>query len=173
MPRLERFGKVYFWEFLQNFPLLLGFLLALEQSNQKNWLFMFLFCFFGSVFGSFAIRYTEPKITSGKLEPLSVTLTNLVSFSLIAGIVAIYFSQGWGNWMTDCLIGFGLGIVVGYGQDLAEGKKKPGVRHILALSIAFIFALIAIRYVAQVFLPVWGGIILTAVVTLVIVMIDY
>ncbi|GAB4581462.1 MAG: hypothetical protein Fur0022_42090 [Anaerolineales bacterium] len=169
----SRFKRIFFWEFLQNLPLLLGFVFALQSLREQAWMGMLGFSFAGSVAGSMMIRYTENNIVPGAREPISVTFTNIIVFFLIAGLVSIYFSQPWGSWQIDILLGALLGAGTGYAQDIAAGQFKPGWRHILALSLAFIPALITIRLITGYFHPLFGGIFLNLLVTLIIVCIDY
>jgi hypothetical protein len=166
-------GKIFFWEFLQNYPLLLGFTIALENAKQQEWFLMFLSSSIGSLAGSLTIRYTETNIIPGEKEHIKVTVTNMISFFVIAVLVAIYFAQGWGSWQTDGLLGVLIGAGVGYSQDLAAGQKKPGIRHILALTAAFIPALIAIRFLTEFSSPVFASLTLNTLITLIIVVIDY
>lgn len=165
--------KIFFWEFLQNLSLLLGFSFALHSAQKKMWLGVVLFSLFGSFVGSLTIRYTEHKIVPGEVEPLKVTLTNLVGFFIIAVCMAVYFAQAWGSWQLDVLWGVIFGVLVGYSQDLAAQQKKPGIRHILALTLAFVPALLAIRFFTGLFPPFWSAIFLNTLITSIIVWVDY
>jgi hypothetical protein len=166
-------GKIFFWEFLQNYPLLLSFTIALNLAKQKEWLWMILSSFIGSVVGSLTIRFTESNIIPGEREPIMVTITNMIAFFVIAGVIAVYFAQRWGSWQTDVLLGVFIGGAVGYSQDLAAGKKMPGIRHILALIAAFVPALVAIRFLTELSTPLFASLTLNMMVTLIIVVIDY
>ena len=166
-------GRIFFWEFLQNFPLLLGFTMALNEAKHQAWGLMFLSGFLGSLVGSQMIRFTEPLIVSGEKESVLVTLTNMVVFLITTVAIAVYFAQRWGGWWTDLILGLFIGGGLGYVQDLAAGQKKPGIRHILALMFAFIPALLVIRLLTETFSPLWAALCLNFMVTLVIVLIDY
>ena len=169
----QKQGKIFFWEFLQNFPLLLGFTFALDKAKHNAWVLMFLSSFFGSTIGSQIIRFTEPFILPGEREPVNVTITNMIIFFVTAIAMAVYFAQRWGSWWTDLCLGIFIGGFLGYAQDLAAGNNKIGFRHILALILAFIPALFAIRLLTERYTPLWAALLLNTMITLVIVLIDY
>ncbi len=166
-------GKIFFWEFTQNFPLLLGFIFSLENMKHKNWLLMLLTSTLGSVIGALLIRHTEKYIVPGEEDPIKVTVTNGISFFVIMLGVAWYFAQAWSSWPSDIFLGILIGFGVGYAQDLAAEKKNPGVRHIQALSFAFVPALIVIRLLIDRLSPFSTVLFLTTLITTVIVVIEY
>ncbi|HNB52282.1 MAG TPA: hypothetical protein PK530_10085 [Anaerolineales bacterium] len=168
-----RAGKIYFWEFFQNFPLLLGFTCSLASARQNDWWLIGLSASVGSILGALAIWYTDPFIVPGTREPFAVTRTNMIVFFLVAMGMALYFAQNWGTWPVDVLLGAILGMGVGYGQDLAAGTRKPGFRHILALMLAFVPAILTIRLITVRYPPLPASLILNAFMTLIIVTIDY
>ncbi|NUM48719.1 MAG: hypothetical protein HUU38_28770 [Anaerolineales bacterium] len=168
-----RASRIFFWEFLQNFPLICGFTYALALAKQENWLWMFLSGFAGSLLGSLTIRFTEPFIVPGKKEAIKVTMTNVIVFFVVAMLMSIYFAQKWGGWLSDLALGILLGAGVGYTQDLAAGQKKPEARHILALSVAFTPTLFAIRALNEIAPPLYASFVLNLMVTLIIIVIDY
>lgn len=168
-----RAGKIYFWEFFQNFPLLFGFAFALSHAKQGAWWMMGMGALLGSALGALAIWLTEPFIVPGKRESWKVTLTNMVVFFLVAAVMALYFAQNWGATLVDVLLGAFIGFGVGYSQDLAAGERKPGFRHMLALAVAFIPALMAVRFITAHYSPLPASLILNAFITLIIVLIDY
>lgn len=168
-----RAGRIYFWEFFQNFPLLFGFTFALARAKQSAWLAMGLGALIGSALGALAIWYTEPFIVPGKRESWKVTITNMVVFFLIAVLMAFYFAQNWGTMLVDALLGAFIGFGVGYSQDWAAGDKKPGLRHMLALTAAFVPALIAIRVITSLWSPWVASLILNSFITFIIVWLDY
>ncbi len=166
-------GKIFFWEFVQNFPLLLGFIFSAENMKHKDWSLMLLTATLGSVIGALLIRYTEKYIVPDEQEPVKVTVTNGISFFVIMLGVAWYFAQSWSSWSFDIFLGALIGFGVGYAQDLAANKKTPGIRHILALMFAFAPALIVIRLLMDRLPPFLTVLILTTFMTGVIVVIDY
>lgn len=170
---LQKHSRIFFWEFLQNFPLLLGFTIALDEAKHQAWGGMLLSSLLGSLVGAQMIRYTEPLIVPGEREPVQVTRTNTMVFLITTVAIAVYFAQQWGAWWTDLLLGLIIGGMLGYAQDLASGQRKPGVRHILALMFAFIPALILIRLFTEIYPPLWSAFLLNSMVTLIIVLIDY
>ncbi len=165
--------KIFFWEFTQNFPLLLGFIFSSENMKHKEWLLMFLTSTLGSMMGALLIRYTEKYIIPGEQDPMKVTMTNGISFFVIMLGVAWYFAQAWSSWPSDIILGVLIGFGVGYAQDLAADKKTPGVRHILALMFAFVPALIVLRWSMDRLSPFSAVLFLTTLVTAVIVVIEY
>lgn len=166
-------GKIFFWEFTQNFPLLLGFIFSVENMKHKEWLLMLLTSTLASGMGALLIRYTEKFIVPGEQDPVKVTMTNGISFFVIMLGVAWYLTQAWSSWPSDIFLGILIGFGVGYAQDLAADKKMPGVRHILALIFAFVPALIVIRLLIDRLAPFSAVILLTTLITSMIVFIEY
>lgn len=167
-----RLPRVLFWEFVQNLPLVTGFVMALSLWQRGQGGAAIACTATGSVTGSLVIRVTESKIVAGHREPLRVTVANVVTMAGLMLALVVYLSAAWSSWKTDLWAGACVGIVLGAVQDLAA-REPIGVRHCVALASSFSPALIGTRVLVD-NLPLLGNIlILTAVVTLIIVVVDY
>jgi len=172
------FGAALFWEFVQNVPLIAAFVVAVwfwaQQSRAKALASMLA----GSIIGSLLIRFTEPSI-HGYVEPVWVTLVNIIVMALLMVPFAAYLGSEsrWSNWRMDLLFGGGAGILLG----LAQGASTPGAPlvgvaiHCLSFALSFPLALIGIRLLKGRSLPfaLISSVLVTAVVTLVIGLVDY
>jgi hypothetical protein len=169
---LMRFLRAACWEFLQNLPLAIGFVVALQLWQQGQWGAAIACMVAGSVVGALVIHVTESKIVEGHCEPLRVTVANSVAMTVLMLATVAYLSASWSRWETDLLVGVLGGVILGIVQDLAAGEPI-GVRHCIALGCAAPLALVGVRALV-VTLPALANIlIITAFVTLVIALIDY
>lgn len=170
--RLLKFLQAFFWEFVQNLPLITGAIVALDLWQLGRWEFAVACLVSGNVVGAFVIRVTESKIVEGHREPLRVTIVNIAVMTLLAIAFLIYFSQDWSNWKTDLVLGATAGLGGAVAQDIAAGTPI-GFRHSVALGFAAPIVSIGIRVlVAATSIPV-SVLIITTVVTLIISSIDY
>jgi hypothetical protein len=168
-----------FWEFIQNLPLIMSFAAAIwfwaQQSKRKKAVICILV---GSVTGSLLIRFTEPSI-HGYVEPLGVTIVNIVSMSVLMFAFTAYLGSEtkWSNWKVDLILGGMAGVLLGAAQGLASpGAPIVGVAiHCLAFALPFPLALIGIRASKTKALPsaLLSSVLITAAVTLAISLIDY
>jgi len=169
---MKRFLKASWWEFVQNLPLISGFVISLHLWRQDWWGPAIACMVAGSVAGALLIAVTESRIVEGHREPRRVIVINIITMSVSTLVLVAYLATGWSSWKTDVLVGPWLGIGVAVAQDMAAGQRI-GVRHCLALACAAPLVLVGIRLLV-VALPVWASIsIITLVVTLLIVLIDY
>ncbi len=166
------FGRTFFWEFVQNLPLIAGFLLALDLWQQARLLPSLACMVAGSVTGSLVIWATEARIVAGHREPLRVVVTNVAGLALLMLVLAAYLSAGWSRWWTDLVAGLLVGIALGLAQDLAAGSP-PSLGHAMAFALAFSLGLAGVRIVSAA-LPLGASVLLvTATVTALICMLDY
>lgn len=164
--------KVIFWEFIQNLPLVGGFITGLEFWQQGRWGTAGICVALGSVLGSLIIRFTESKITKGQREPWRVTIANIAVMTLLMLLATAYLSARWSSWITDIVFGIAGGTIVGIVQGVAA-KERIGIGHCVALGIAGAIGLVGIRALTDT-LPLEAGIlIVTIVVTLIVVLVDY
>ena len=128
-----KFWVAIFWEFVQNLPPMAGFVMAVwlwrKQSKKEA-----LACIVvSSTLGALLIRFTEVTIND-ILEPIPVTITNIVVFSLGMLLFTIYLGAAsnskWSNWKMDIVLGWGMGILIGVSQALAFGAE-----HILGVAV--------------------------------------
>jgi hypothetical protein len=166
------FGRTFFWEFVQNLPLIAGFLLALDLWQQAKPLPSLACMVAGSVTGSLVIWATEAKIIAGHREPLRVVVTNVAGLALLMLVLAVYLSAGWSRWWTDLVVGVLGGMALGLSQDLAAGSPASW-RHATAFALSFSFGLVGVRILSA-SLPLGGSVlVVTATVTALICMMDY
>jgi hypothetical protein len=164
--------RVCFWEFVQNLPLVAGFLLGL-QFWQSGWLWLALVSMIaGSLAGSVAIWLTESRIVEGHREPLPVVVANVVAITSLMVLLAAYLSAPWSRWWMDLLIGALGGAVLAAVQDLAA-RSAIGLGHCAALAVSAALALMGTRVLWAV-LPLLINIVVVSVaVTVVIARLDY
>jgi hypothetical protein len=163
---------VLFWECLQNLPLAAGFFLGLDLwQGGRPW--PAVACALGgSAVGALLIWATEGRIVAGHREPLRVLLANVAILAALMIVFMIYLSASWSRWQTD--LGFGLlgGAALGLVQDLAAGSRV-GWGHVLAFALSLPLALVLVRVLAAA-LPVGANVVIvTAVMTVVIGIVDY
>jgi hypothetical protein len=170
---------MYFWEFIQNLPLVAGLMLALQWWQESLMISSITAMISGSLLGAFLIRLTEKNIVDedqaglvGSHEPISVTLTNIVVMFILMFILTVYLTAEWSTVFTDIPLGALIGFTLSASQSKAAGRPIGG-RHSLAFAAAFPIALIALRTLSTT-LPVMPSILLlTLIVTLIITHIDY
>jgi ABC-type uncharacterized transport system permease subunit len=168
-----KFLKAVFWEFVQNFPLIGSFFLTLQFWQAGQWAAAVVLSLVGSALGAGVIALTESNIVAGHREPLSVVITNSIVIALLMLGVTIYLSASSGSWAVDVLIGSLAGIGLGIAQSLAA-REPIGWRHCVALAVGFSLALVGIRVVLSLGLPLLFNILgVTAVATIIISVIDY
>jgi hypothetical protein len=160
------------WEFVQNLPLVAGFLLGLDLWQRHRPLLAVACIVVGSVLGSLAIWATESRIVAGHREPVQVVVTNVVVIAGLMFVLILYLSALWSRWWTDLLFGVAGGVLLGAAQDLAA-RSPIGVVHCAAMALAFALALVAIRLLSGA-LPLAANVLaITAFATLVIGSMDY
>jgi len=169
--RFRRLSVAFCWEFVQNLPLVTGFLLAVNFWQDSK--IVSIACLvLGSLIGAWAIYLTESRIVQEHREPPRVVVTNIVLMAVLMFLAVLYFSQSWPSWQTDLLLGLVIGFVLASAQSLAAGEKI-GLRHCVALACAISLAMVGLRLFILP-LPIWSGIlILTSFLTLVITVWDY
>ena len=168
-----KFWQAFFWEFVQNLPIVIGFAAALELWQKRQPLSALGVMLGGSTLGALTIRATESKIVAGHREPWRVVAVNILVMTTLMLAIIAYLQTGWSNWVTDIVGGIGAGIVLGIAQSLAAGEPI-GLRHCLAFACAFPPALIGIRQLFATPLPLVVNIlIITLGVTFIITLLDY
>lgn len=170
---MKNFLKIIFWEYLQNFPILAGFVWAFEFW-QKGQAWQAVLCIgAGSILGALTIALTEGQKQIGYREPLSVMVANIAGLTAIMFVMLIYMAALWSNWVTDLCIGVLCGIGLGIVQSFSA-KKIINVIHCLALGIASPLLLLCIRWLMNADWSVWIDVLLlTLLATVIIGIIDY
>ncbi len=173
------FRTMFFWEFIQNVPLVGGLMIAIQWWQDSLLISSLTAMISGSLLGALLIRLTERQIVDedqaglvGNREPMAVTATNVVLMFLMMLILTVYLTAEWSSFLTDLVAGALIGFMLSAGQSKAAGRPMGG-RHSLAFTAAFPLALISIRTLSAT-LPILINILLiTIIVTLVITYIDY
>lgn len=168
-----KLARIIFWEFLQNLPIVAGFMYALRLWRQELPWAAIAIAIVGSSLGAVTIALTESKKTPGHREPLPVLLTNALILTVVMVVVVIYFPASWSGWISDILIG----VLAGTGLSAAQSwaaKEKVGLRHSFALGISASLALLGIRWITNMDFPfITSSLLILAPVTLIIGLIDY
>jgi hypothetical protein len=160
------------WEFVQNLPMVAGFLLALESARRGAWLAAAAWAVAGSAVAAMAIALTESRIVAGhREEPRVVLINGLVMLLAMGGGVA-YLAAGWSGLGTDVVLGGLAGTLMGVLQDLAAGERV-GVVHCVALALAGAGTLVAVRVLAMALPTPVNILLLTGAITLVVGLMDY
>lgn len=175
-----QFKTMFFWEFIQNLPLVAGLLLAIQLWQETLVFASITTMITGSLLGALLIRLTESNILGqsriGGLqenrEPITVTLTNIFLMFVFMFGLTVYLTAAWSSPLTDILAGALIGFILSAGQSLAA-RRTVNWRHSAAFAAAFPAALISIRFLST-FLPLILSILLiTVIVTLIITYVDY
>lgn len=176
----SRLARAWSWEFLQNLPLVAGFLLGLQAWQSGRWGLAVGWMVSGSIVGALVIWATEARIVDGHREPARVVLTNVVVITILEVALVAYLSSAWSRWWTD-LIGGSVGaLLLGISQDLAAGSARDqaldrGIDwgHCAALALAFGCTLLGVRVLVA-FLPLGVNVlVVTALSAAAVVLIDY
>jgi hypothetical protein len=177
---LDTFLVAFFWELVQNLPVLLGFAAAVWWWAQEQRSKALIASGVGGVVGALIIRYTESwKIGRPFMESWSVTLVNMVGFSLFLLLFAIYLAQEerWSNLTIDLV----LGILAGGGFALAQGLAAPDapvigiILHSIALAFSASVVMVMMRRLkAQTFqMALVNALLVSVIMTAIITVIDY
>ncbi len=164
--------SIVFWEFVQNLPLVTGFVLALRLWQQGLEAAAIVCAVAGSLTGAWLISVTESKIVQGHREPWRVVIANTATMSILIVLLVLYLSARWSNWQTDLVGGLLAGAGLGVIQAWAAGERI-GVRHCIALACATPPALILLRTLTTSQPPVVNVLGITLIATLIVVLIDY
>lgn len=164
--------RMFFWESIQNLPLVAGFLLSLKMWQQGKQGTAVGCAVAGSIIGSAVIWATESRIVKEHRETMRAMVANILAIFLLMLLLTVYMSLQWGNLWSDLLVGLVGGIGLGVVQSLAV-KSLVSVGHCTAFALSFALGLAGVRLLAAVF-PVGVNILLiTVVVSAVITVIDY
>ncbi len=170
---------VWFWESLENLPMILGFVVAarLWEDNLPIGLVVLIA---GMGFGVIVTRMVEPRLhkTTHEVRWLSV-FVNFLLFVALAVPFVYYFSAEvrWLNWRTDLLGGLIAGLLLTLVQNTHwSGPKSRMILHGAAMMAAFPVIMLGLRYIIRI--EGWGlsmafTFLLTLFASLIIVLIDY
>lgn len=167
-----RFWRVLFWEFVQNLPLVSGFLWGLALWREGKWQLTLVVTVAGSVLGSLAIWATESKIIKGHRESWPVVGMNVLAITGLTIVLIAYLAASWSRWWTDLLAGAAGGIVLAVAQDVAAGNRI-GLGHALAFALSFAAGLVGVRLLSGALPLLVSVLIVGLLVTAAIVLLDY
>lgn len=171
-PGRARFWQTFFWEFIQNLPLIAGFLGGLHLWQMgKPWPAVASFVA-GSAIGAWTIWATESRIVAGHREPLRLVLVNTAAIAVLMLLIVVYLTAAWSRWWSDLLVGIVVGIGLGAVQSIVAGSPV-NLGHGVAFALSFALALVGVRLLTAHLVLELNIFIITAVVTLFIVLLDY
>jgi len=160
------------WEFVQNLPLVAGFLIALRLWGNGAYAAAIGCALAGAAGGALIIRATEARIVAGHSEPLRVVAANVLAMTGLAVAALAYLTASWSNWQTDLPAGALAGTLLAAVQSLAS-REPLSLGHCAAFACAFPPALIGVRLIDAI-LPLGVNIlVITTALTLTIAAIDY
>lgn len=166
---MRRLATIYGWEFLQNVAVIFGLMWGLSLWKQATALACGLLVL-GGVLSALLIRWTERYIDKSFDEQWRTTVINAICLSMGCLLLAFYLQTFSSGWMTDVLVGVGLGGIFGLLQKWTHPETP--VFHIAALIVSALVALLLIRLLMP--LPVGvSGLLLTAIFSLGMVLVDY
>jgi hypothetical protein len=171
--------SIWFWESLENLPLILGFVAA-ARLWQENPLLALILLLAGMGLGVLTTHLFEPRLHPGTYRPRwTSSLLNFLLFSALSIPFLYYFrlESPWLNWKTDLLAGVCAGILLTLGQSAVwRGKKARIVLHGLAMTVSIPLLLLGLRYIIRLedsFAAFGLATLLTLGASLIITLIDY
>lgn len=173
----KRFTGILLWETLENLPLFIGFLLAV-RIRSENLALAFAYLLAGTALGAGLIHFTEVKKFSNQPR-LKETLTNFAVFTALSTPFVFYFSISnvwWSNWITDIIFGAVAGVALAIGESWGWSKTTKVKSHALTMAISaalFLFAVRLIYTIESVTAMLIAGTILTFLLSIIIVWLDY
>lgn len=178
MPNFTQFLNAIFWEYVQNLPVIVMFVMAVWFWAQERRSAALACMAVGAVGGALTIRFTEP-LTSGHHETWTVTFVNIVLLCLVQVPATVYLSEErrWSNWRTDLALGGLTGVGIAMAQWLAaqSGPLIGVLLHSFSLAATGSFVMLGTRESKDKPLATVLGIALmmTLVMTLLISAVDY
>lgn len=172
------FIQVLFWEFVQNLPSVLLFIMAVWFWTRHSKGIAIALILVNSLACPLIIRVTEP-YKHGYIEPLSTTITNIISLGILMFILVPYLGaeSKWSNVRMDLLLGWLAGALLGIAQGLTtpEMPLVGIVVHSAALMLVTPLILMGTRYLRnQTFLEaMFKTLLITSIMTIVIGLLDY
>jgi hypothetical protein len=167
------------WEFLQNYPMFVGFLIA-AWLRPQNLMGALAILATGLFLGMVMMHYTEPLLHK-EILPVSwkFDFYNFGLFMVFAIPFLFYFSvdHPLSNWKTDLILGAVLGALLTWGQALTwRSNKMRIVVHGVAMAISLPILMIGFRLllkISDLSSLVLSGSLLTLLGSAIITLIDY
>lgn len=173
----SRFWKILFWETLENWPLIVGFLVALRL-KADSWALAVAGLVASTALGALSIHFTEIKKFSNQ-PTFKESAVNFIVFTGLAFAFLFYYSPAetwWSNWLTDLGLGALVGVVLAAGESLGWSATTTVKTHALAMAIASALMLLAVRFIYQLqplTLMLVAASLATVTISIIIVWIDY
>jgi len=176
---LLRFLNAVFWEFTQNLPGIVLFVVAVwwwaRQSRGKASLCILV----GAIVSSLIIYLTESAKT-GHVETVRILVVNIVIMTLLQALILPYLGveAKWSHRKIDLIVAGLAGSTLAIAQGLADQDSPPLigiVLHSAALAVAIAAILVNVRDLKTKTLPaaLAGSVLIVVVMTLIIGLIDY
>ena len=144
--------SIWFWESLENFPLVIGFVGAARLWSTQP-LGALASLLFGMGLGIIATHFFEARLHPGTYQPRwTASLFNFFLFSALACPFLFYFrlESPWLNWKTDLLAGAGVGLLLTLGQSTQwRGSRARLTLHGLAMLAACPLLLLGLRFIIR------------------------
>lgn len=171
-------GRVIGVEYLQNFPIVLSLILAV---NMQGWPERLLFSAVGAAGTALVIFLTEGlKLKKPNTERPIDFVINAASFFVAAVVYLAYFALMRARFaqplISDIAFGGGLGFLIGTAQALFVDERRlsrAALGHAAALALAGASILGLIGLLAQYWTPLPAASVLCLLMTLIIVRFDY
>jgi len=171
------FWVILFWEMLENFPMLVGFMLAIRFWTGNSGLA--LACLLsGAALGAVIIHLTEGKKLSNH-PTVRETLVNFAVFALLGVPLVFYFvmdNTWWSNWLTDILFGIVVGASLAFGESWGWKNTSAMKVHAISMAIAAALFLLGIRFTYRIesLIALFAvGVVLNLFVSIMIVWLEY
>lgn len=167
-----------FWEFWQNLPVIVLFVIAVWLWARKRKAGAIGCALVGAICGSLIIRFTETMPDGGR-EAVRVTVTNLIVLGgmQIPFMAYLGVEKEWSNYKTDLLLGAVAGLLLATSQGLATPDVQLGrvILHAIALAVVGAMALVGVRLLKTQPLAkaLLHSLLITVTMTLVISLLDY
>jgi hypothetical protein len=165
-------SRILFWELAQNFPPLVGFLMAAWLWQEQQPIQALFWILAGGFSGALLLRLTQFKITA-RLQPESITVTNISVLTSVMLLSVIYLMSdtAWSNWRVDLMIGIIAGLLWAFFRlsiGAAPFSRRDWLRHALPLSLSVPLLLGTVRWLAgsSLLLALIGAILITVGFTL-------
>jgi len=171
--------SIWFWESLENLPLLFGFVIA-TRLWQEHLVVGMVALVLGMGLGVLIARLVEPRLHKAKHEVrwMSV-LVNFLLFVALAILFIYYFRADtvWLNWKTDLLGGLVAALLLTVVQSTHwSGPKSRMLLHGGAMLVTFPVIMLGMRYIIHMdswMISMLLSFLLTLFASLIIALIDY
>jgi hypothetical protein len=177
---MKEFLTIILWEFAQNLPPVVAFVVAAWLWQQKHKTAALICIVVGSAAGALVIRLTEMTRLYASVQPVAATITNFVFFCLAMLSIVVYLNAKgrFNNWKTDIILGIVLGSLLSISQWITSGGHIiANSIHALAMALPVPLILMTVRQLLKkahsLISAAIYAVLLATVMTLVIGVVDY